>query len=379
METGTRLHAARKSLLLSLEAVNERTGIGISTLSELENGKREPSIRQLSTLAKTYHRSMAYFLDEAKGENDPVVLWREQPDLPVAREQEAAFRKLCEQYRQLEAWCGDSIRPSLPQCEIEPQTFARHDAERLARHVRTELSLGDYPAYGLLSALENTCGIKVFHETFEPTGTAACLRSESVGMAVLLNAANAPYRRNFDLAHELFHLLTWNCFGPASTGEPDKGAAGASEAEEKWAGVFATSLLIPTEALQEAVGRKISADGGLRLAVLPTLAEEFGVSVDAMAWRIHNVYQFGKDRVDETKARIRAAKQITDCRLAVEGTGSVPPKYPKRYMALATQALVMGKISTGKFCEFTGWERPDAMNLVCSEEVAFDEIQVTAA
>ncbi|HEY0462625.1 MAG TPA: ImmA/IrrE family metallo-endopeptidase [Polyangiaceae bacterium] len=66
--------------------------------------------------------------------------------------------------------------------------------------------------------LEEQCGVKVFHLDFEPRGTAASSHSAGFGNAVLLNKKNPKWRRNFDLAHELFHLLTWNFVGSSSAG-----------------------------------------------------------------------------------------------------------------------------------------------------------------
>ena len=57
-----RLKEVRENLKLTLEIVSQQTGLGISTLSEFENGKREPRIGQLKRLAKVYHRPIAYFL-----------------------------------------------------------------------------------------------------------------------------------------------------------------------------------------------------------------------------------------------------------------------------------------------------------------------------
>ena len=371
---GQRLEAARNSLGLSLEAVSQRTGLGISTISELENGKREPSISQLSALAKAYSRSLSYFFDE-NPVPDPIVLWRKRPEDEVAGALEATFRKLCEQYQQIEAWCGESVKSILPRCDVDAQAFDFSDVDALAHRVRQELNLGEYPAHSLFSTLETTCGIKIFHDTFEPTGTAACVSSDLYGKAILLNKGNISYRRNFDLAHELFHLLTWAGF---RTIHADNGAL-ASEQEEKLANRFASSLLVPDETLRVAMARRLDAQGNYSPAMLPALAEQFGVSIDALMWRIHVVYNLGPSREEETRQIIQTVKGAEDPRVKKEETREAPPKYPKRYTTLAIQALVTGRISTGKFCEYTGWTRREAMNLMSSEVAALGKVQITAA
>ena len=84
MTLGERLKYARKTLNLTLNDVESRTQIAVSTLSEFENNRREPKLVQLKSLADLYRRSVAFFLEE--GEMVPeVVLWRERPTTPRAR------------------------------------------------------------------------------------------------------------------------------------------------------------------------------------------------------------------------------------------------------------------------------------------------------
>jgi len=35
------------------------------------------------------------------------------------------------------------------------------------------------------------------------------------GPAILMNSKEAPWRRNYNFAHELFHLITWESLKPA--------------------------------------------------------------------------------------------------------------------------------------------------------------------
>ena len=62
MGIADRLAYARSRAAVTLAQVEERTGIGKSSLSEFENGKREPSLSQLQSLAAAYRRSVAFFL-----------------------------------------------------------------------------------------------------------------------------------------------------------------------------------------------------------------------------------------------------------------------------------------------------------------------------
>jgi len=201
MALSERLKVARSSLNLTLQGVEERTGIGVSTLSEFENGKREPRLVQLKQLADVYLRPLAFFLEDGPAVPQ-VVLWRTKPESPRAEEVQARLVKLAEQYHHLEVLCDDSEPCDLPFHSGRAASFSYAQAEKLAHQFRQLLGLGERPGQALLRVLEEVCKVKVFHLDFEPSGSAACTLSESFGAAILLNAKNVHWRRNFDLAHE---------------------------------------------------------------------------------------------------------------------------------------------------------------------------------
>ncbi len=159
MPVHDRLKYARQKVGLSGGQVKERIGIGESSLSEFENGKREPSLSQLQKLAELYRRSISFFLAEGAIPAEPTVLWRMRPQ-PNAEEVEARFLRLCEQYHNLEVWCDEHVSLSLPCATGDPKRYGYRNAEELAKQVRRELQLGDRPGQSLLAVLEEVCGVK---------------------------------------------------------------------------------------------------------------------------------------------------------------------------------------------------------------------------
>jgi Zn-dependent peptidase ImmA (M78 family) len=139
--------------------------------------------------------------------------------------------------------------PDLPLVSRSHDRFTWSDVDKLAFDVRRWLNLGDAPAFTLRRSLEDRCGIKVFHDAFEPLGTAACVKSDTHGWAVLLNVKNSPVRRHYDLAHELFHLLTWGIYRTH-----DEASSSSIPEEENFANAFASSLLLPAQYLD--IGRQ---------------------------------------------------------------------------------------------------------------------------
>ena len=365
MSVGERLKYARKRLNITETQVSERTGIGVSSLSEFENGKREPKLSHLHRLAQLYNRQLSFFLEEGPVPQE-MVLWRKQPE-ENAEKVERGFLKLCEQYRNLEMWCGETIEPRLPSPMVSAANLGYNDAESLARDVRKQLGLGDRPGIDLLRALEEECGVKVFHLAFEPKGVAASTKSPSFGFAVLLNSKHVRWRRNFDLAHELFHLLTWDVFH-----SEESESSGPNEREEKLADVFAANLLMPAEALRAAVNRR----GPLTYEALFGIAREFDVSVEALAYRIGDLYGMEREKRDQIINTTREMAHLLEDRRK-DNTNA--PELPERYRALAIRALQRGEIALGRFAEYMDISRKQAQEYLRFEGWELEENPLTAA
>jgi Zn-dependent peptidase ImmA (M78 family) len=362
-----RLKSARLALKLTLEAASERSGIGVSTLSAFENGHREPRLGQLAELAKAYHCSVSSFLDDELTAA-PGVLWRQRPPSPNAEELQATLLSLAEQYRTLEILCEQHTVIELPAVPAREVEFSYPAAASLARRVRNELGLGDRPGQTLLRVLEEVCHVKVFHLEFDPSGSAACTVSARLGAAILLNSKNVRWRRNFDLAHELFHLLTWQVFRHDAASQIDQ----PSEHEEKLATCFARNLLMPEEVFRESADALRSDSGRIDFDGLFEVAREFDVSVEAVVWQLGFVYQIPTEKLQPTVNSLRGRAGAWEVR-----DYDVPPRRPLRFEALARQALRKGLISTGRFAEYVGISRREAMKFV--EQDALEDVQVEVA
>ena len=350
-----RLKHARNSLGLTLQRVSELTEIGLSTLSDYENANREPKFSVLKKLADIYRRPVSFFLDD--GPIQPfVVLWLHKPDSPVAEELRARFEMLAEQYHNLEIWCGEHGRRDLPfASEPHAAEFQPLHAARLAGKFRRGFGLGDQPGQSLLSVLEETCKVKVFHLAFEPAGGVACCRSDRFGAAVLLNANSARRQRNVDLARALFHLLTW----PVFRVEAAEDEIEVTEAEGALAAGFARHLLMPEEPSREAADELTVPAGALRFADVFEIARKFDVSVEAVLERLSDINRISAEEVPALIERWFNEMCYWDSR-----EQDAPLARPLRFRVLATDALRRGAISAGRFAEYVGVSRREAMEIV---------------
>lgn len=359
MGIGQRLQIARNAIGYTLEKASAESGIGQSSLSDFENSKREPKFSQLSKLAEVYKRSIDFFLTD-RLPAEPIMLWRDGPHIiEELKETEAEFRRLCQQYHKLELCTGETRKAVFPQADVvNPDQFSWPQAESFARRVHNYLCLGDIPSTSLKRILEERSYVKIFHLEF--TGSAISTVSEEFGPAILLNNRNASWRRNYDLAHELFHLLTWSMFRVKSK-EP-------SENEEQLADSFASKLLMPEESLQQRIATMIDEHGGVRLEQLDDLAREFGVFLDAMVYRISTLFRIKKE---DTEQYLVAAKQLAKFHKPRES--EKPETLPARYCDLAQRALRDGRLSLMQFAKYMGISYKKAQEYLTDDEDFTDE------
>lgn len=359
MNIGQRLKLARETIGYTQKKVSELTGIGGSSISEFENNEREPKFSQLSKLAEVYKRSVDFFLTDSLPK-EPIMLWRDGPDdADEMKETEAEFRRLCQQYHKLELCTSDIRKAVFPQPDVvNPEQFSWLQAESFATKVHNYLCLGDIPSTSLRKILEERFYVKIFHLEF--TGSAISTVSEDFGPAILLNRRNVHWRRNYDLAHELFHLLTWNIFRVKKT-EPNG-------IEEKLANSFASNLLMPEESLRPRIATLVDKQEQAPLDRIDDLAREFGVSLDAMVYRISTLFRIKKD---DTEQYLAAAKQLAKCHKP--RNSEKPETLPERYCDLAQRALRNGRLSLIQFAKYMGISYKKAQGYLMADEDFTDE------
>jgi len=366
MEIGKRLKIARKTIGYTLKRAEQESGIGYTSISDFENGNREPSFSQLSKLADIYKRGITFFLaDDIPAE--AVPLWRDPPAIDEERkETEAKFRQLCEQYHRLELCTGQLRRASLPKADtIERESFDYLQACKLAEKVQRELLPGDVPSCSLKQILEEQFYVKIFHLNFP--GSAISIFDGSFGPAILLNKESKLWRRNFDIAHELFHLLTWDIFR-VNGGEGKPGAQ-----EEKLANAFASRLLLPTDSVKDKIESAADSKGNIPLEALDEIAREFGVSLEALLWRMLCLYNTPRQKVAEYIKMAQKMRSIRPPRKSDE-----PDELPERYCSLAIRALRQGKLSLMQFKKYMNISYKEAEGyLTEDEEFGKEEISIS--
>ena len=151
--------------------------------------------------------------------------------------------------------------------------------------------------------------------------------------AILVNRAEPEGRRNFDIAHEVFHLLTWDVMAPDRVDE----AGGKRKRVEQLADNFAAALLMPAPTMAARWGaHDITSDVH---DWLNETAVDLRVSAVACMWRLRTLGFL-------SKADVLA---IDEKRLVANGrpAAAIPyvPKFSEQFVRCIAVALDAGRIS----------------------------------
>lgn len=313
--------------------------IGITafqTISDIERCNREVRASELTKIAKALSVTVSDLLQETEPDRPPI-LWRKRPE--DARRIEADFLLKCQQYKLLEDISGQTRSHSFPEQDVDLEKSPYSRAAELALSVGQEFNLGSQPAVALAKVLEEKYNVKIWHADLGMDGSAACTIG-SFGPAILMNLQEAPWRRNFNFAHELFHLVTWKSIPPSTL----IGNENRWTLVEKLANAFAAAVLLPADLVIAEFERRLT-NGKIKVVDLIDFARRFEISTEALLWRL-----VGLRRVEQNDVEHLLADEDfrTLDRVSMRGKWFQPPKFPEKYVRLAVLAYQRASISRAK-------------------------------
>lgn len=352
---GKRLRQVREHLSLTQDYVAQHLGIPRQAISEIEHGKRAVSAGELFALARLYSLPVDSLLaPETAASGEELILLRAETVGPAGKMTLSRFQYLCREYRWLEEELNQVRSPDLRPLSRPPVSY--EDAWRLASEERKRLDLGATPAWSLLEALEERVSVKIFSFDSEWALSGASLVGSN-GPAIFMNHIHPQPRRVFTLAHEFFHLLVHEggdrphvAWANACSAEP-----GGKPREESLADQFAAEFLMPREAIEERIADDQPRGKSLTGAAVIHLAVSFGVSTQAMLFRLGNLGKLAKSVPSELYADPSVRQQDQEVRWEAEH----PPVEPRRFKALAATAFLAGHISRAKLAELIDVPLPE--------------------
>lgn len=369
-----RLTQAREAAGLSLAEASRKLHFNhYQILSAIEKGTRNVNANELIAMARLYGRSLDFFFD-AKVSAEPVALWRRSAGYDVRKEQRQ-FLTFLEHYSSLENLLGLKRRWKEILTPLDRDDFAGNGFEtcdNLGTDLHKRLDLGSRPACNLLNILENTLRFKIIHLDLGEGLSGASIVDNTLGVGILINTHDAPWRRNFDLAHELFHIVTWHIFTHEEIGDGSQ-----KTMPERYADSFAASLLLPKESMMASL-KEIAVNQQLKLVDIIELAKEFGVSSEAVFWRLVNLKIIKKSQVDKILNDPEFRNLDRNLRTSLYAEQK-PEKFPQRFISLACRCLMEGKISRGLFAEYMGIDRSEIDDYLSNAGYAVKNYEKIAA
>lgn len=336
---------ARKSLGMQPGEAADNIGVSAEEIHKWEKGYSEPQLEHLWALAELYQRNTDYFLRVAPALPEQLSFRLERQkiinDLPEeVRKIIVRFDELCRAEAELE-----DVLHERRKIKIEKVTDSI-SAQKLANRERTRLNLGIQPIRDLRKLLINQ-GVRIFTLPIPaiPANELSGLSwwQDNYGPCILLNGKNVFGRRQFTLAHEYAHLLL---------GEPPTICGFMLDIpEERYANQFAVNFLMPAEDV-EGIYYEMMGRSGLVPDVknLGKLASRYGVSLEAIGWRLESLELIPKGSMKE---RIEEWQKSPQHLRSPRG-----PRWRhqlgKEFIDLAVKAYSKEQISLSKLARYLG-------------------------
>lgn len=345
---GKRLRSVRNSLKFTLKEIAEQIGFGnYQILEKIETGNRAIKVSELTELCKIYSKDISYFLQEDEPKEPSIsVAWRRTKDDGDVRGVRGRIRFILESYHLLESLTGQTSSSSLIPWKPPENDFTYGDVQIRAEQLINDLELGYRPGINLSTALEEKHDFRIVYLDMEDVASAATAYGDC-GVAIFISSQDAPWRRNFDLAHELFHVLSSESF-PIE--DLPKYETDSKSFPEQLADAFASALLMPKNIIKPEITKRIINNRISRIDLID-IAQELAVSTKALLWRLVTLGMLARDTVIDLIASPEFSSLDKKKRL---GWNEPALEYSARFVRLGLKAIKDGKISKGKFCEIFG-------------------------
>ena len=332
---GRRIKALRQQRELSQDEVAGLLGFrDRQTVSAIETGARNVTAPELVRAGEALDAPLEYFTDPFLLAGEGRFCWRHSGVKParLAGYERDAGRWIAA-FRTLAPAVGCSA-PLLRRTLGLDRRSGFEDAMQAGERFAAEFSLGEVPALGLSEVMERDLGVLVLMVNADRGISGAACRLPELD-AVLIARREAPGRRHFDLAHELFHVLTWDAMPPARYEEARETGGGRVE---QLANVFSSAALMPAGALMR-FGSWPDLAGPELIEKLNMVADELHVTASALKWRL----------VALGKLTAANARSVPDAALRNNGRAvaehAPTPLFSRRFMEVMRLALAGGHVS----------------------------------
>lgn len=353
---GNRVRVARESAKITQADLCVAVGFADrQTLSAIENGERRIQAAELVRISQAVDRPLEWFIDPFVVEGDARFSWRVAQSLPddALIDFESRIGRVVGLLRHLKAALQGHSSVFSPVLRVSKHSTFEEAwvwGELVAQH----LGLGIVPALKLVDAIENVLDIPVLfvdaHVENGARGISGAMCRLPDLQVIVINRHESPARRNFDVAHELFHALTWDVFEPQYREDPDMGVKGTlAKRIEQLADNFAAALLMPRASLDKLVPQEKLGNP----EYLAEVARELHVSNGALAYRLLNLKLISKAQCDALRDLAVTKEQYP-----------TPSLYSESFVTLLHDGILRGHVSARKAASAVDMTLKDVSNLM---------------
>lgn len=341
--TGTRLKALRERRGLSQEQLAQTFGFkNHQTVAQIEGGQRKLSAEELVLAVGAFGVDLDYFTNPFLIVGEARFSWRRRTELEATELDafETTAGEWIGAYRELSVATGNALSPIVHRLNLT--RFDSYEAaETAGEGVAGFLKLGAVPSQRLAEAMQQQLSTLVLMVDAQPGISGAACLVRDLG-AVLVNRNEPVGRRNFDLAHELFHVLTWDAMPPERL-DDGVGSGKIQKRIEQMAEKFASALLIPRDVLARHPATEID------YAWLNRTATALGVTSRALKWRLVSIGVMDADTARTFDDRLLSHNGQPDAR-----QGALPPLFGRPFMTVMADGIEKGHVSVRRIAKMLG-------------------------
>lgn len=335
-----------------------------TTMVAIEKGNRRLKATELIKLARAYGRSVSDFVRPGPVVQPFQVQFRaayrqnevEKSQIESVIEQ---WEQLCRHYLELEEIMKAPLPQNYPrEYKVSGMPIERA-AEAIAVEERQRLGLGDGPIPLLRDTLEQSVGLRIFYLRMPSKYSEVYTYDEKLGGCMAINANHPEERRRWSLAHGYLHFLAHRRKPVVDLVE---GQYQRMPESERLAEAFPKYFLMPTSGLLKRFNDIYRGSQTFKPTNLFTLAHYYGVSVEALIYRLEEmelVASGTKERLDERGLKVRKVQE----ELGLEAIPQRTDMTPVHYQHLAIEALDQGLITEGRFADFLNVDRLEARRI----------------
>ena len=327
-----RLKRARIMRNLSMDALCEKIGNAVSkqAISKYERGESLPGSHILILLSQALDVKPDYFFRESQFAISNIE-FRKKAKLGAKQVEsiKEEIRDIIERYMEIEAlW---EYEPSFSNPIKDIHVVSDKDVYAVVQHLKSAWNVGEDGILSVTDLLESK-NIKVVEITTDPSfdGLSGCINNDANVPFVVVNKSFEIERLRFTALHELAHLLM-NL--PEMMEKKEK---------ERLCNLFASEMLVSSEAFTDALGEKRY---DISLRELKVLQAVYGISVDALMFKAKTL-----GVISESKYTSFCIKknQYVELKKSVEASAYKGIEESTRFERLVYRALASDMISCSK-------------------------------